>query len=179
MRRESILHGAIAIAALLLLPLAASAQNAVGIGGRVSATAAFSVTTTAPDDFDDSTSLLLSGQAAYTTENARFEVGGGLSVFGVFSTVDASAWVLTAQGRVNSNALGPEENVLLYVGGVVGAAFVEFDDVNDEIGVFGPKVGAEFYVSPNTAIQIEDVLLGDTEGGITNNLTIGFKLLFK
>ncbi|HEB89906.1 MAG TPA: hypothetical protein ENI85_10080 [Deltaproteobacteria bacterium] len=179
MRRETILHGAITVTALLLVPLSASAQNAVGIGGRVSATAAFSVTTTAPDDFDDSTSLLLSGMAAYTTENARFELGGGLSVFGVFSTVDASAWVLSAQGRVNSNALGPEENILLYLGGVVGAAFVEFDDANDELGVFGPKAGAEFYMSPNTAIQIEDVLLGDTEGGVTNNLTIGFKLLFQ
>ena len=179
MKPKTILQTAIVAVALVGLPLGAAAQNAVGIGGRVSATASFSVTTTAPDDFDDSTSLLLGGQAAYTTENARFEVGGGLTVLGVFSTVDASAVVLSAQGRVNSNALGPEENVLLYLGGVVGVGFVEFDDANDEIGVFGPKIGAEFYMSPNTAIQIEDVLLGDTEGGVTNSLTIGFKLLFK
>ena len=125
------------------------------------------------------TTLVLGAQAAYTTESARFEFGAGLTIFGIFSSFDASAYSLTVQGRVNSNPLGPEENVLLYLGGVVGASFVEFDGANDEIGVFGPKIGAEFYISPNTAIQIEDVFLGDTEGGISNNLTIGVKFLFK
>lgn len=157
----------------------AAAQNAVEIGGRSSVTANLSVTTTAPDDFDDSTTLLLGGLAAYTTEDARFEVGGGLTILGLFSSFDASAVSLSGQARINSDALGPEENVLLYLGAVVGVAFIEVDGFNDEIGIFGPKVGAEFYFTPDMAFQVEDVLVGDTEGGVTNSLTIGLKLLFE
>jgi hypothetical protein len=158
----------------------AAAQGATDIGGRFSITGNFSVATTKPDDFDESTALTLGVLGAYTTESGRFEVGGGLAILGLFTDpFDAAIYNLTAQGRINSNPLGPEENVLLYAGGVIGLGVIDTDIADDEeVGVFGPKVGAEFYVTPSMAIQIEDVFLGDTEDNITNNFTVGFKLLF-
>lgn len=157
----------------------AGAQGATEIGGKVSVTGTFSVATTKPDGFDDSTALIVGVLGAYTTESGRFEVGGGLNILGLFSDLaDAAFYNLTGEARINSNPLGPEENVLLYAGGVVGLGIVRTDFGDDEVGVFGPKVGAEFYITPRMAIQIEDVFLGDTEDGISNNLTIGFKLLF-
>ena len=179
MTRNFNMIAAVLAVAALGWATSATAQNAVGIGGRTSITANLSLTTTAPDDFDDTTTLLLGGVGSYTTESARFEFGGGLTILGLFSTIDASAVSLTGQARINSDALGPEENVLLYVGGVVGVSFIEVDGFNDEIGIFGPKVGVEFYVTPNIAFQVEDLLVGDTEGGVTNSLTIGVKLLFE
>ncbi len=158
----------------------AAAQSAANIGGRTSITANLSVATTKPDVGEDFTALVLGALGAYTTESGRFEVGGGLTILGLFSdAVDGGIYNLTGQARVNSNPLGPEENVLVYLGGVVGVSFIDFDGFSDEIGIFGPKVGAEFYISPNTAIQIEDTFVGDTEGGVSNTLTVGFKLLFQ
>ena len=44
--------------------------------------------------------------------------------------------------------------------------------------IIGPKVGAEFYITPDIALQIEDQFYFDSESGTTNNLTFGFKILF-
>ncbi len=165
----------------LLLAGVGHAQNAVEIGGKTSVTGLFSVTTVNPDDFDDQSTILFGALAAYTTESARYEVGGGLTIAGLIAEDDFTLYSLTLEGRVNSNALGPEENVLLYLGAIAGLGIVRGDgalDIDDEIGLFGPKGGLEFYVSPNSAIQIQDAVLIDTEKGVTNQFTIGFKVLF-
>jgi hypothetical protein len=158
----------------------ATAQGATEIGGKVSLTGNFSVVTTDPDGFDDTTAIILGGLGAYTTESGRFEFGGGLTILGIFTAFDAATYDLTAQARINSDPLGPEENLLLYAGAVAGVGIIriDIDGGDDEVGIFGPKFGAEFYVTPKTAIQIEDTVLGDTEGGVSNALTIGFKLIF-
>lgn len=158
----------------------ASAQGAVDVGGKLSLTALGTVTTIDPDDGDDVTALVLGGLAAYTTESGRFEYGGGLTIAGAFSDVgDAAIYSLTGQARINTDPLGPEENLLLYLGGIAGLAILRGDGgIDDEVGTFGPKVGLEFYVSPNTAVQVQEALLFDTEGGLTNQLTLGFKFLF-
>ncbi len=179
MRRTSIMTTAILAAAILGWTTAAQAAgNAVGIGGKTSLSAIAAINTTNPDVGEDTTTLLLGGTAAYTTPDARFEFGGGLTVSGFFSDfADIAVWTVSGQARVNSNALGPEENVILYGGASAGVSIIT-GDFEDELGVFGPKIGAEFYVSPNAAIQIENSLLFGSDSSVTNNLTIGFKILF-
>jgi hypothetical protein len=185
MRRLGIV--VLAIASLVMgVASQAGAAGQVEIGGKKSVTAAVSVSTTDTDlAEDDFTTMLISGSFGYTTQNGRHEFAGALSVFGVFSdSADLTVWLPNAQYRINSNLLGPNENVLVYIGAVAGAGFIDFDagsdgEFDDQYGAFGPKVGAEFYVSPTVAVQIEDVFLFDTEDGTTNALTIGLKVLFE
>ena len=84
--------------------------------------------------------------------------------------------------RINSNLLGPEENILAYVGFIAGVTFLDVDaddfSFTDEVGSFGPKFGAEYYFTSSIAVQLEDSLLFDTDGGVTNTLMLGAKLLF-
>ncbi len=159
----------------------AEAQNALNIGGRKSATGIFSLVSSNPDGGDSLDQLLLGGNVAYTTVDARWEVAASLTIAGFFGDdFDVAVYVPSVEARINSNALGAEENIIVYAGGVAGAGIVRSDDLgDDELGVFGPKVGAEFYFSPRTAIQIQDRFLVDTDGGTTNTLSIGFKLLFQ
>jgi hypothetical protein len=170
----------ICVLGLVLAAQTASAQGAVDIGGKASVTALGSVTTIDPDEGEDVTALVLGGFGAYTTENGRFEVGGGLTIVGAFSDIgDAAIYSLTGQARINTDPLGPEENLLLYLGGIAGLGILRGDgNIDDEVGVFGPKAGLEFYVSPQTAIQVQEALLFDSEGGLSNQLTLGFKFLF-
>ena len=163
----------------LLGASAATAQNAVDIGGKSSVTGLLSVTTVDPDVGNEQTTVLFGGLAAYTTEDARWEFGGGLTIAGLIGDIDLALYNLTVQGRINSNAFGPEENFLVYLGAIAGVGIIRGDNnIDDEVGVFGPKLGAEFYVSPRTAVQIQDAVLFDTEDGISNQLTIGVKVLF-
>jgi len=184
--RRTVVGAAIALAGLLGQVDAAGA-NALEIGGKKSVTGLLAVATTNPDDNgrdDESTALTVGVNGAYTTLDRRFEFGGGLTIIGLFLPdnfdADTAVYNLTGQARINSNALGPDENVLLYVGGVAGLGIIDSDQnaIDDEVGVFGPKAGAEFYVTPRTAVQLEDQLLFDTEKGISNLFTVGFKLLF-
>ena len=85
--------------------------------------------------------------------------------------------------RINSDLIGPDDNVLVYLGIVAGVSILEIDvkggsDINDESGAFGPKFGAEYYWTSNIAFQIEDTITFDTDEGLTNNLTLGVKYLF-
>jgi hypothetical protein len=80
--------------------------------------------------------------------------------------------------RINSDLLGAEENFLVYAGLVGGVTFLDLDFYDDEAGAFGPKFGGEYYFSSRFAVQLEDVVLFDTEGGITNTMSLGVKVLF-
>lgn len=184
MMNRSWIGAAVAIA-MLLAAGQATAQTAVDIGGKTSVSGLFSVTTVDPDEGDEVTALLLGGLGAYTTEDGRFEFGGGLTVIAALADfADFTVYSLSGQARINTDALGPEENVILYAGAIAGLGILDGDgnsaaeDLDDEVGQFGPKIGAEFYISPKTAIQVQEALLFDTEGGITNQFTIGFKVLF-
>lgn len=183
MNRNAMLRTACLAVLVLISSTAVQAQNAVDIGGRKSLTAAISAVHSEPDERNaDSDTVLLSLLGAYTTQNARWEVGAGLQILGLFTDIaDFAIYSPNVQARVNTNALGPEENILLYLGAVAGVGILRTNAPgieDDEIGVFGPKVGGEIYFAPNMAVQIEDQLTFDTEGGLTNNLTVGFKLLF-
>lgn len=176
------MRGMIGLGVLSLL-LAASAANAGGaadVGGKLNLTVLGTVTTIDPDGADDLTAVVLGGTAGYTTQSGRFEVAGGATIAGSFSDLaDAAIYSLTGQARINSDPLGPEENLLLYLGGIAGVGILRGDgDIDSEEGTFGPKAGLEFYVTPNTAVQVQDAVLFDTAGGITNQLTLGFKFLF-
>jgi hypothetical protein len=162
-------------------------SSAREIGGRISATGNFAVSSIDPDGGNnDTTAIIFGATGAYTTENGRWEFGAGLTIAGFLlpSDLDSDTIVYspTVQARINSNPLGPEENVLVYGGAAVGLGIVRSDSPfvsDDEVGVFGPKAGLEFYVTPNAALQIEDVFLFDSDGGNSNTFTVGFKLLFK
>ena len=157
----------------------ASAQGAIEIGGRTAVTGIFSVISSAPDEGGDSDTVLLGVTVTKTTSDGRWEYGGGFSIIALLTDdFDATIFTPTGQFRYNSNFMGPEENILLFLGAVAGITFVDVDGFTDELFVFGPKFGAEYYFAPNAAIQLEDTVLIDSDSGVTNNLTLGFKYLF-
>lgn len=169
----------------------AAAQGAIELGGRTAVTANFGVTTQDPDEtqgVDIQTSIVNFGTAiTRTTADARWEYGAGFTVTAIIIDIDApglddkttvTLFTPSAQVRINSDLLGPEENFLVYAGFIAGVTIADYDAFDDEIGAFGPKFGAEYYFTSNIAVQLEDSLLFDTEKGITNNLSLGVKLLF-
>ncbi|MBW2294050.1 MAG: hypothetical protein JRG94_17320 [Deltaproteobacteria bacterium] len=163
----------------------------IDIGGKTAVTGNFSVTTVAPDDFsgtDIVTTIVYVGTSiTRTTADARWEYGAALTV-GIFNLdvdgpgVDESLTIATytpsAQLRINTDLLGAEENFLVYAGVVAGVTFIDLDFYDDEVGAFGPKFGGEYYFSSHFAVQLEDVILFDTENGINNSLSFGVKVLF-
>lgn len=179
------------LAASLLISAEAFAAGAVEIGGRTAITANFGVTTQKPDTvngFDIETSIVnLGTNITRTTDNGRWEYGAGLTVTAIIIDIDSDAFsdkqtitlfTPSAQVRINSDLLGPEENILLYAGFIAGVTVADYDEFDDEVGAFGPKFGAEYYFTSNIAVQLEDAFLVDTDSGITNNLSLGIKLLF-
>jgi len=162
-----------------------TAAGPIDIGGKASVSVIGTITTIDPDGGVDGTAVVVGGLGAYTTQNGRVEVGGGLTIASLIGEannrdLELTTYSLTGEARVNTDAMGPEENVILYVGGIAGLSIVDsnISGVDSEVGIFGPKFGGEFYFSPRTAIQVQDAVLFDTESGVTNQLTIGFKLLF-
>ena len=139
MIRGTILFTTVLMAATLGLASSAQAAGDVEIGGKMSLTAVAAVATTNPDEGDDSTTLLLGGTGAYTTANGRFELGAGLQIIGLFADSDFAIYSPRIEGRVNSNLLGAEENILVYGGAVAGAAFLRSDFLDDEFGNLGGR----------------------------------------
>ena len=182
--RRTVIATFLAIA-LVSWATTASAQNAIGVGGRTSITANFALISANPDIGGKTDNIVVGASIAYTTESARFEIGGGVNILGLFADgFDLGVYTISGEGRINTNALGPDENILLYAGAIAGVSIIDIDagpglSFTDEVFVVGPKIGGEFYITPNTAIQLQDAFLVDSEGGTTNNLTIGFKFVFE
>ena len=155
-------------------------SDPVDIGGRVSVVGNLAVVSQRPDEFGDTDTLIIGTTLNYTTPDARFELGAGLQIIGLFGDDfdEIGLYTPSFQVRINSDLMGPEENVLVYLGFIAGATIIDSDILEDEIGVFGPKFGGEFYITPSVALQIEDQVLADTEDGVTNNFLVGFKYLF-
>lgn len=179
--------GTAVVITTMMFATTASASGELELGGRTAATANFSVLSNKPDDFSKSTTVILGATLTRSSADVRFEYGAGLSVAATLSDfVDVTLVTPSGQVRINSNLMGPEENILLYAGFLAGVTFIEIDasgnaggeKFTDEVGAFGPKFGAEYYFSSNLAIQLEDTVVFDTEKGVTNNLTLGVKLLF-
>ena len=174
----------VAIAMAIAFAPQASAQGAIEIAGRTAITGVFSVISSRPDKGGDSDTVLLGTTITRTTPNARWEYGGGFSILASYNDfADVYAVTPTGQFRINSNFMGPEENILLFAGAVAGITFIQtrtsgLGTQSDTLFVIGPKFGAEFYFAPNAAIQLEDTVLIDSDSGVTNNMTIGFKFLF-
>jgi len=177
--------GVLGALALMVSAGQATAQGPIDIGGKASISAIGTITTQDPDEGGEFTSIVIGGLGAYTTQDGRFEFGGGLTISSIIADAggqdfDFTTYSLTGEGRVNTNPMGPEENMIFYVGALAGLSLIDTNlpNVDEELGIFGPKFGGEFYVAPDMAIQIQDAVLFDTEKGVTNQLTIGFKLLF-
>jgi hypothetical protein len=189
-RMSSMVVMAMVIVTSCLYTFMASAEG-IDIGGKTAVTGNFSVTTVAPDDFsgtDIVTTIVYVGTSiTRTTADARWEYGAALTV-GIFNLdvdgpgVDESLTIATytpsAQVRINTDLLGAEENFLVYAGAVAGVTFIDLDFYDDEVGAFGPKFGGEYYFSSHFAVQLEDVILFDTEKGINNSVSLGVKVLF-
>ncbi|GEM_PF-2829708 len=173
------------VAGVVFAATTAQAQGAVDIGGTSALSVIGSVTTVDPDGGgggpgdDESTAVIVGGVGSYTTTDGRFEYGAGVTIVGAFSDAgDIGIYSLSGQARVNTDLMGPEENFLLYGGAIVGLGIVRGDGIpDDEIGQFGPKAGLEFYLSPQTAVQVQEALIFDSEGGLTNQFTLGFKII--
>ncbi|MDP6980747.1 MAG: hypothetical protein QF570_19460 [Myxococcota bacterium] len=171
--------------AIVLLGASAAWAEPIDLGGRTGVAANFSVTTLNSDDFsDDINVIFFNATVTRTTETGRFEFGGSLTVSGtIFGDIELTTTTPSALIRINTDPLGPEENIVLYAGFLAGlsvskAEGVDGDDETDEVGAFGPKFGAEYYFTPNLALQLEDTLIFDTEKNISNALAIGAKYLF-
>jgi hypothetical protein len=172
-----------AIGLTFALTSQASAAGPLELGDRMAITANFSVSTIDPDELPETTVLTLASTITKSTADARWEYGGGFFLTAVLTDVaDVTTFTPNVQIRINTDLLGPEENILAYVGFIAGVTFLDVDtdfgDFSDEVGSFGPKFGAEYYFSSNIAIQLEDSVLIDTDSGVTNTLMLGAKLLF-
>ncbi len=173
-----------ALVAVMLLGATAAYAEPIDLGGRIGVAANFSLTTLNRDDLDDDINVVFfSTTVTRTTESGRFEFGGGLSVAGTITDdIETSATTLSGLVRVNTDPVGPEENVVFYAGFLAGVTFMKFEfgnfDEDDELGAFGPKFGAEYYFTPNLALQLEDTLIVDTDKNVSNTLAIGAKYLF-
>ena len=179
------------LAASLLVSTQAVAAGAVEVGGRTAITANFGVSTQRPEKnagVEIETSIVNFGtNVTRTTDDGRWEYGAGFTVTAIIIDIDSDAFsdkttvtlfTPSAQVRINTDLLGPEENILLYAGFIAGVTIADYDAFDDEVGAFGPKFGAEYYFTSNIAVQLEDAFLVDTDKGITNNLSLGIKLLF-
>ncbi len=158
----------------------AAAEGAIDLGGKLALTASFSASSHHPDTGGDRTTIALGSTLSKTTADARWEYGAGILVVAALSDFgDATRVTPSGQLRINSDLLGPAENVVLYAGFIAGLIFVDIEGRGrEEIGAFGPKLGAEYYFSSNAALQLEDTVVVDTDSGVVNNLTLGIKLLF-
>ena len=154
------------IVTFLMVILSSTAALAIGeiaIGGKTTATIVANVTSTNPDIGDSTDTLVVGSTLGYVTPTARFEYAVGLFIVadfdGVFQTYSP-----VAEARVNTNLLGSEENILFYVGGIVGMSIIAFGDFDTEYNTtYGGKAGAEYYFSPNVAMQLEDRLQWDDD----------------
>ena len=158
----------------------ASAQGAIEIGGRTAITGNFSMISQDPDKGSSFTAAAIAGTVTRSTPDGIWEYGGGLAIL---AGENFTIVIPSGQGRYNFGLKGPEENLLPYLGFVVGIAFVEIDGSgpgtgSDVLGTFGPKGGVEYYFSSNIALQLEDIFVVDTKSGITNTITIGVKYIF-
>ncbi len=179
------------IAALFAFAARASASGAIDLGGRTAVTANFSATVQKPGESAGvdvrNTIITLGTSFTRTTADARWEYGAGFTVVAFVAetdspdqndTITTATYTPSLQVRINSDLLGPEKNFLVYAGFIAGVTIIDFEFLDDEVGVFGPKFGAEYYFSSSLALQLQNDLLFDTEKGITNNLSFGVKLLF-
>jgi len=183
--KRTCIHVLLVIGMTFSVVSSASAEGPIELGGKTAITANFGLTTLDQDDLDDPINVvILSTALTRTTASARFEYGVGLTVFAALTDGnEISSVTPSAQFRINSNLLGPEENIVVFAGilGGVTVTSVDIDgvgDETDEVGAFGPKFGAEYYVTSNFALQLEDTLTFDTDDNVTNVLAIGVKLLF-
>ena len=159
-------------------------DDGLDLGGRTAVSGNFSVVTINPEDLSTTSLIHVGSTLTRSSDDARFEYGIGLSVAGMLTdSGDITIVTPSVLARINSDLIGPDDNVLVYLGIVAGVSILEIDvkggsDTNDESGAFGPKFGAEYYWTSNIAFQIEDTITFDTDEGLTNNLTLGVKYLF-
>lgn len=162
----------------------ANADAPLELGNRIAVSGSFSVTFADPEPLGQTRLYSFGSTLTRSSADARFEYGIGLAVAAKVTDARKIAIVTpSAQIRMNSDWLGPRENVLAYAGLVAGVSLLDVDvdgghDLEDESGAFGPKFGVEYYVFDDIAIQFEDTLLFDTNQGLMNSVTLGLKYLF-
>jgi len=172
------------LAGATVLATTTATAEPIDIGGRIAIAANFSVTTLNYDDLDDDINVVfLTTTLTRTSESGRWEFGGELSVSGTITDdFEQSNTTLSGLARINTDPLGPEENIILYGGFLAGVTFVKLElfneDADDEVGAFGPKFGVEYYITPHIALQLEDTLIVDTDKNVFNTLALGAKYLF-
>ena len=137
----------------------------------------------------DTTVLVAGLDGTYITPGTRFEVGAGVLVTSFFTDdITVAVYTPNVTGRVNSNFLGAEENILIYGGGNFGVTISDvdvagYDDTDEEIAG-GPMIGIEYYFNSDIAVQLEDSLylfddpLDEEDIGIRNIISIGVKFVF-
>jgi len=135
-----------------------------------------------------SVTTILSGgiDGAWIMPSGRFEFGAGVvasgTVGGDFETFFLAPSV---SARVNSDPLGPNENVVLYAGGFLGftSVFISAPGFSDSETIFsvGPRIGVELYLTPTVAVQLREEFTiyggSDLTGDFQNRLSIGFRFL--
>ncbi len=177
---------AICMAGLILLAhVSAGNAEPISIGGKKAVAMAASIGSNR-----DSTDISIYMAGSWIAPNGIFEGGFGLLVAG--AGIGKDTWLLinmpSVTARVNTPLLGPEENMLFYLGGDVGVTLLiahAAGATNSTTNVSGgPKIGFEYYMSPRTALQIQDsvTLQEGTAGNSidwTNRVSVGFRVLFE
>ena len=140
----------------ILVP-AASFGEPLDLGGKTAVTIFGSVIST-DDPFGDVSTILSGGiDGAWIMPSGRFEFGAGVVASGVLSdAVDIFFLAPSVSARVNTDPLGPDENVVLYAGGFMGFTSIFLDSDSETVFNIGPRVGVEFYVTPTVAVQLQE-----------------------
>ena len=107
MIRNTALSTIVLIGALLGWTTTAQA-NALEIGGKTSLTTTLAITSIDPEGGNnDATLVSIALGGGYTTEDARFELGGSLVIIGLIPSselnADTGIYNLTGQARINTN----------------------------------------------------------------------------
>ena len=124
-----------------------------------------------PHTIDNELSIALGG--GYTTGSGRHQFGVDLLVI---ATSSDPYFFPVATYRMNSDLFGPGDSMLLYGGAAVGASVQQ--NRNSQTAVIGPLFGYEWYFTKFLALQLEDQVHFETDGGMQNHLIGSVKFVF-
>lgn len=176
--------GAALVAAGSLWISGTAGAEPVSLGGRTAATVNASILN---DDIQDTT-ITASASVSRVTPSGRFEFGASFVYIGFQIGADdvdpTSIFVPSGTLRVNTNPMGPEENIVAYLGGQIGVAILESEFLDEARVAGGPRAGIEFYITPDVALQAEYLALlqedpiDPDEVLVTNTILLGLRVLF-
>ncbi len=174
-----------ALTTVLALCLAAGGANAAGpveLGGKLAFSSLVQLLSNSATD-DNMGSISFDG--SYILKDGHNEFGAGLNMLGIFGgEIEFGIYILRSSYRFNFTPIGPDQNIVFFVGADLGVAIFAGDGIDTEASASGgPKFGVEYYFTPKVALQIQDTITiaeDYTDDGVValNLIALGVRVLF-